>query len=307
MTARSLERGEQRIAGGGGGAIASVVREGWLQKEGGATKSKWQNRWFKLSSDKTLQYFVKKDDRNSQGTIQLDEVQDISRVGEHSSKTHCFSLVTTKGSHRKVYYLSADTEELLDGWFTCLKQLMSGATTEPEDQSLRFFKFSTVEIFLTQGVRISGDVPYDILSYISKRAGPEKKQRDSFGWYCDTAVTLATILNLFAEYGWTPEKIYRSSAFAPNDTTVQPVIRVILSKSLSADIVPDQMHCIRGASLKSLGSDVLSPGGTNNVLGCVTIPPGSQLLEGANDDELVELMQEFDIPLSLLVAPRDYL
>lgn len=273
-----------------------VIKEGWLQKEGGATKSKWQARWFKLQG-RTLFYYTKKEESHPQGSINLDEVLDISKIGEHSGKHHCFSLVSTKakGGSKKVYYLAADSEPLMNEWF---RALQSGPSSEP---SLRLVKYATVEVFLTQGVRIAGDVPYGILSAISQKVGPEKKKRDNFGWFCDCPIALAMVLNLFAEYSWVPERIYRSSAISGTDNSIQPVIRVIFSKS------PPGMDPGRTSSVNE--SPLLRSGAFDSVSVssqpvASLIPSGTMLLEGA-DDELISLMQEFGIPLNLLQVPAE--
>lgn len=71
------------------------IKEGWLYKEGGATKSKWQARWFVLRGDK-LQYYQKKEDQaNPLGSINLSEVDDISKIGDHSGREHCLAIIGT--------------------------------------------------------------------------------------------------------------------------------------------------------------------------------------------------------------------
>ena len=39
---------------------SELIKEGWLLKEGGAAKSKWQSRWFVLQG-RTLSWYTKKD------------------------------------------------------------------------------------------------------------------------------------------------------------------------------------------------------------------------------------------------------
>ncbi len=270
-----------------------IIREGWLQKEGGASKHKWQNRWFRLQG-RTLYYFTKSDDSKPQGDIHLDDVQDISKIGEHSGKQHCISLVTTKGSAKKVYYLSSDTEESLNEWYSAMRSGPGG-----DESSLRMIKYATAEVFLSQGIRISGDVHYNILSTISHRVPPEKKKRDNFGWFCDRPIALATVLNLFAEYGWTPERIYRSTAVSGTENAILPVVRVIFSK---APTLPGATttHQMGGSLTRREGIAGAIDGVSVSVQPVVApVLPRNTLLEGA-DDELIELMQEFGIPLTLL-------
>ena len=298
-----------------------VTKEGWLQKEGGAARSKWQNRWFRLQG-KMVNYFTKKDDASPQGTINLDEVKDISKIGEHSGKPHCLALVTTKGGGKKVYYLSADTDDLMNEWYGAFQANMA------QDAPMKLLKYATAEVFLTQGVRIAGDVNYDILSAISHRVPTDKKKRDNFGWYCDRTMTLAAILNLFAEYGWVPDRIYRSTAISGTDNSIQPVNRVIFSKSpLPPTPSPTDSSCKSNKRFRLPSSSPHSSpllGGNRNegsgkfqgsggegdgmmissqTVGSYTSSKG-KLLEGV-DEELVELMKEFDIPLTLLEVPPE--
>ncbi len=320
----SLGRTDVKIAANPTGAGEPVkYKEGWLHKEGGGARTKWQSRWFKLQ-DKTLSYYQKKEDHSSSGSINLDEVKDISVVGDHSGRRHCFSMVTTKSGSKKVYYLSAESDVVVTDWTTALKTNMS--TYEPPT---KFIKYCTVEVFLSQGVRIMGDVHYNILTQISHRMAADKKKRDNFGWFCDRQITLAAVLNLFAEYGWIPERIYRSTAVSGNDVSlILPVVRTIFSKCPPAAPVEDSTP--RKKNLKGLFGK-FSPHGSPNlnarpessgkfegsgrfgdavsvstqkVASSPTITPGTEMIEGA-DDELIALMEEFNIPLSLLQLPAE--
>lgn len=301
-----------------------VTKEGWLMKEGGAARTKWQNRWFRLQG-KTVNYYTKKEDNNPQGVIHLDDVKDVTKIGDHSGKTHCMAMVATKDKSKKVYYLAADTEVSLNEWFVAFN-----ANLAP-DVPMKLLKYSTAEVFLSQGVRITGDVNYEILSFISHRVPVEKKKRDNFGWFCDRSIAVGTVLNLFSDYGWSPERIYRSTALSGTEANVVlPVVRILFSKS------PISPACKVRAQSKSssspspqssphLGSNRMD--GSGRLLGailgaagklssfgrteespplCTTspLPPEAAFLEGA-DDELISLMQEFDIPLSLLEVPSE--
>ena len=296
-----------------------VTKEGWLMKEGGAARSKWQSRWFRLQG-KTVNYFTKKEDSSPQGVIHLEDVKDVSKIGDHSGKSHCIAIVTTKDKNKKVYYLAAENEEVLNDWFVAFN-----ANLAP-DVPVKLLKYSTTEVFLSSGVRITGDVNYEILSFISHRVPVEKKKRDHFGWFCDRPIAVGTVLNLFSDYGWSPERIYRSTAISGIEaTTILPVVRILFSKSpgsptckmrtkststpspqssphLNANRSEKLLGVIRGAAgkISSLGRSDDSPPLTTSS----PLPPEAALLEGA-DDELIALMQEFDIPLSLLEVPAE--
>ena len=277
----------------------AVVREGWLLKEGGAPRIRWQSRWFVLKG-RTLIWYTKPEDSNSQGSLAMSDVHDVSQVGDHSGKKHCLSLVTTKSNSKKVYYLAAETEGFARDWFSALQTAWLG---DKRVGGVRLVKYATAEVFLAQGVRITGDVNYGILTTISSRVGPERKRRDPLGWFCDTAITLSAVLNLFSEYGWTPERVYRSTSTAAGDSALQPVVRVIFSKSPHGEPGGGSSSQLESSTalLRSGAFDTVTVSAQPVGL---ALPPGARTLEGS-DDELIELMQEFDIPLSLLLVPSN--
>ena len=278
----------------------AIIREGWLLKEGGASRSRWQSRWFVLKG-RTLSWYNKPEDGNPQGSLSMTDVQDVSVVGEHTNKKYCISLVTTKANSKKVYYLAAETENHMREWFNSLQSQWLG----DKMGGMRLVKYATAEVFLTQGVRITGDVNYGILSAISSRVSGDRKRRDGLGWFCDCPVTLSAVLNLFSEYGWTPERVYRSSSTSGSDSTLQPVIRVIFSKSPqqeSAGASRDVRHLESSTAL--LRSGVFDSVTVSSQPVGLALPPGAKTLEGT-DDELISLMQEFGIPLSLLLVPSE--
>ena len=292
-----------------------ITKEGWLMKEGGTIRNKWQNRWFRLQG-RTINYYLKKGDNNPQDVIQLDDVKNVSKVGEHSGKPHCMAMVTTKDKGKKVYYLAVDSETILNEWIVAFN------TNLAPDVPIMLFKYSTAEVFISQGIRITGDVNYEILSFISHLIPVEKKKRDNFGWFCDRHISVETVLNLFAGYNWSPDRIYRSTAVSGTDTNVVlPVVRILFSKS---PVVPESrtlsksfigfssnyssnhfdgsgklFDVLRGAAgkLSGNGRTDVNPSPITSVIHSETAQ-----LEGT-DDELILLMQEFDIPLSLLEVP----
>ena len=275
----------------------AVIREGWLLKEGGASKSKWQSRWFVLKG-RSLLWYNKAEDASPQGNVSMIDVQDVSQIGEHANKKFCISLVTTKANSKKVYYLAAETENLMREWFGALQAQWMG-----DAAGMRLVKYATAEVFVTQGVRITGDVNYGILSTISSRVAPERKRRDALGWFCDCPITLSTVLNLFSEYGWTPERVYSSTSTAAGESALQSVIRVIFSKS------PQPEHGARASRHLESSTALLRSGVFDTVTVSarpvgLALPPGAQTLQGT-DDELIDLMQEFGIPLSLLLVPSN--
>jgi len=299
-----------------------MTKEGWLLKEGGAARTKWQNRWFRLQG-KTVNYFNKKEDTSPQGVIHLEEVKDITKIGEHSGKPCCMALVTVKDKNKKVYYLAAEAEEELNDWLVALN-----ANLAP-DVPVKLLKYSTAEVFLSSGIRITGDVNYEIFSFISHRISVEKKKRDHFGWFCDRPIAVGSVLNLFSDYGWSPERIYRSTALSGIEAnTIVPVVRILFSKSPGAPISKVRSGSRASSTPSPNSSPLLNSNRSDKFLGAIRgaagklsslakseetsptlrtsmpIPPEAALLEGS-DDELISLMQEFDIPLSLLEVPAE--
>jgi hypothetical protein len=94
---------------------ATVLREGELQKLGGALANKWNSRWFVLTGSQ-LNYYEKQKDVSKQprGVIKL---TDIKEVGEVSDAQNDFYFITLGG---KTYHLrAADTSEKLE-WIRSL-------------------------------------------------------------------------------------------------------------------------------------------------------------------------------------------
>lgn len=278
---RKLSFAVLKMSSSSSSSSSRPVKEGWLHKEGGAARNKWQSRWFVLRSD-TLYYYQKKEDTNPLGAINLSEADDISKIGEHSGRSHCMAIVGVKGG-KKVYYLSSETSDVLNEWYVAFKAVSTSSDRKGT-------KYCTAELFLnTPGVRVNGDINYEILTSLSLRTPPEKKSRDHLGWFCQRSVALSTLLNLFSQYNWHPDKIYRSSGLIPSEQGVNPVIRVIFCKSndkkVSHEIISERSELT--GSIKRGRASVNTLGGTENVL------------EGT-DDELIDLMQEFGIPLNLL-------
>lgn len=267
------------------------IKEGWLLKEGGATRNKWQARWFVLRGD-TLFYYSKKEDlTNPQGAINLTEIESVTKIGEHSGKPHCLAIDGVKGTGKKVYYLSSEHENILTEWLIALKATIS-------EKSLKLMKYCTAEVFLNCGIRVNGDVCYQILSALSMRTPPERKSRDHLGWFCNREIALSTVLNIFAQYNWNPEKIYRSSAIIPSESGIHPVIRIIFSKcpTGAGNNAPNN---ITKSFHHSTSLDKSVEGGEGEEKDPEYATVGGCLLEGT-DDELISLMQEFNIPLTLL-------
>jgi hypothetical protein len=87
---------------------------GWIEKQGGIVKS-WKKRYFVLG-DNTLKYFASPADRSPKGTIVLNNIQQISEVGNAQAK---IGLVL-QTPHR-AYLLRFDAEDVRGQWKTAIQ------------------------------------------------------------------------------------------------------------------------------------------------------------------------------------------
>ena len=256
------------------------VKEGLLHK---IVKKKWKEKWCRVQKNSaTFLYFNKRDEARPEGVIAIvGDGAEISEIGEYEDKKHCFRIGTKAG--KKAHYFAASNAMMLEEWLLALKQLQAVETA-------RLVKFATAEVFLTQGIRVSGDVNYSILESLSHKDC--KKVIDGIGWYCNATVSLAFVLNVFTTYGWRPETVYRSSAISPIGEAVHPVIRVIFCRAgpspahASTAEPPDCSRKIKSSSASELQINVL--------------PSSCTKMHKETDEELLSLMKDFDIPLTLL-------
>lgn len=91
-----------------------VDREGWLMKRGEVNRS-FQKRWFLLKGN-LLFYFDKKSDREPVGVVILEGC-----TVELAENEELFAFkVVFHGSGNRVYMLSADSQECMEGWMKAL-------------------------------------------------------------------------------------------------------------------------------------------------------------------------------------------
>lgn len=279
------------------------MKEGNLHKEGGGPLSRWQNRWFRLTS-KSLSWFKSKDDTQPQGAVPCNEIVAVEKlVGERAGKHHCFSLAVA--GKDKVYQLAADTKEERDSWVEAL----SGPAQSPLDSGV---KYVTVETYSTHGVRVTGDPGHHILAQIGNGVASEKKRRDERGWFCDRHLPFSIALNLFSHHGWALVKTYESESVSSIDGTMNPCNVAIFCKGAVPSPVPSPIsptmsgvipHSLAAAGTRSFSSAALVSAATRPV-SLLKDAGDMELIEGA-DDELAKLMQEFNIPLELLYVGKD--
>ena len=288
--------------------------QGWLEKEGGSgVLSRWQWRWFVIR-DSSLCYYKDESDTETQGCIAISDIRSVSRI-EHSGRAHCLSLVGEKKGG-KTYYLAAQTDYQRDQWYEAILPHVEG---EAYVRTKEICKFATAEVFTGRGIRISGDVGFSILKQITefRSNGHVSKMRDEKGWYCDKEVSLCDVLNLFATQGWTTEKIYPSEStlsIGSLEDDVYQVVKVIFCSRKTVCLGPmgrlpslsGSMGAARDQRGRSSSDSTTSSGTSINKSGVVGSMSSQDSGTGSDgwidgtDEELLQLMKEFNIPTSLL-------
>ena len=251
--------------------------EGNLDKYGCTQKGKWQSRYLVLK-DAKVYFYARQGDEVPLGCLNVCRVEKV--VGGFSGKEHCFAICTVSGDPSRVHYMSAETRELCAGWVRAL-QKVTFPKAIPD-----FTEHAVVEIFGTQGVRVTGNVSLNILSILTGRAAPEKKRIEEKGWYCDAEIPVSLVLNAFSSNGWKMERIFPCTSITTLDHTLSSAIKVVFSLSPT----PKQ-------SANQLAVPQVRP--MCGSISQLPLPPKDMLLEGT-DDELIALMKEFHIPLTLL-------
>ncbi|XP_065904465.1 uncharacterized protein [Dysidea avara] len=251
--------------------------EGILDKYGCSQKGKWQSRYVVLKDTKVY-YYSRQGDEVPLGCLDICRIEKV--VGGYSGKEHCFAICTLGGEPSKVHYISAETRELHDEWHKALqKATLPKAIPD-------FTEYAVVEIFGTQGVRVTGNVSLKILSILSGRAAPEKKRIEEKGWYCDADIPVSLVLNAFSSNGWKMEKIFPCTSVTALDHTLSSAVKIVFSLS------PTLKHSANQLAVPQIRSICGS-------MSQLPLPPKDMLLEGT-DEELIALMKEFHIPLTLL-------
>ncbi len=106
-----------------------IVKQGWLEKEGGTYKS-WKKRWTVLSHPQTLTYYKKKGGEKM-GTVPLKGCGPIQEA-TYKNKKHCFSIVTEK----RHYYFVADSAESAKSWLQALISSRDGTLPEKKTKEV---------------------------------------------------------------------------------------------------------------------------------------------------------------------------
>lgn len=288
--------------------------QGWLEKEGGSgVLSRWQWRWFAIR-ESSLCYYKDESDTETQGCIAISDIRSVSRI-EHSGRAHCLSLVGEKKGG-KTYYLAAQTDFQRDQWYEAILPHVEG---EAYVRTKEICKFATAEVFVDRGIRVSGDVGFSILKQITEfqSNGHVSKMRDDKGWYCDKQVSLSYVLNLFASQGWTTERLYPSEttlSIGSLEDEVYQVIKVVFCTRKTVCVGPrGRLPSLTGSLSASReqrgrsGSDSTTSSGTGSYrigpVGSVSSQDSgtvSDMWIDGTDEELLQLMREFNIPTSLL-------
>lgn len=290
--------------------------QGWLEKEGGTSVlSRWQWRWFAIREN-SLCYYKDDSDIETQGCIAISDIRSVSKI-EHSGRSHCLSLLVGEKKGGKTYYLAAQTEFQRDQWYEAILPHIEG---ESYVRTKEICKFATAEIFVHRGIRISGDVGFSILKQITEfqSNGHVSKMRDDKGWYCDKQVSLSYVLNLFASQGWMAESLYPSEAtlsIGSLEDEVYQVIKVIFRMPKTVCMGPrgrlpsltgslnaareQRGHSGSDSTTFSSGTGSYRSGPVGSISSQDSGTVSDMWIDGT-DEELLQLMREFNIPTSLL-------
>jgi len=250
--------------------------EGILDKYGCSQKGKWQSRYIAVKDAAKIYYYLKQGDEVPLGCLEVCRVEKV--IGGYAGREHCFAICTLAGEHYRVHYLAAETRELRNEWYSALQKAVLATKATPD-----FTQHAVVEIFGTQGLRVTGNVSLNILSILSGRTAPEKKRIEEKGWYCDAEVPVSLVLNAFSSNGWKMEKIFPCTSVTALDHTLSSAVKIVFSLS----------------STHKESSNELAVPPKRGSMSQLPLPPTDMLLEGT-DEELIALMKEFHIPLTLL-------
>ncbi|XP_062501494.1 uncharacterized protein LOC134178624 [Corticium candelabrum] len=277
--------------------MESIIKEGNLHKEGGGAITRWQQRWFRLTS-KSFSWHKSKDDTQQQGSVAVNEIVAVEKlVGERSSRQNCFSLGVA--GKDKVYQLAADSKEERDAWVEVLNS-SSISSTSPLSSSV---KYVTVETYSSHGVRVTGDPGNLILTQIGSGLASDKKRRDERGWFCDRHLPLNVVLNLFAQHGWILVRTYESESISSLDGSTNPCNVAIFCKDATSFLTSPTAAIAPSVITRNLVPTNNRPLSAFRPLNIIKDDDDKELIEGA-DDELAKLMQEFNIPLDLLYTNK---
>ncbi|KJE97824.1 hypothetical protein CAOG_007918 [Capsaspora owczarzaki ATCC 30864] len=197
---------------------------------GGSYKS-WKKRWFILKGN-TISYYKARGDAAPAGTIYVEELSAAEPTNERK-KPHCFAL-KSKDNEARVYYMCADSDEDMNDWIRVINQARTRDTTRTtaaQKPSEPIKQFATAEWFVTNGIRIVGDVHPKILRALGHGVPKEDKTRDERGWFVNRHLPLSTLLNIFSFNGWNVETMYESESYYPNNPTPKDITCVVLWKT----------------------------------------------------------------------------
>jgi len=118
--------------------MSTIIKEGWLTKQGGDTKS-WKKRWIILEGKK-LTYFVDKNKKDKKGFIDLNSASAVNFINKYMNKVNCFNIVTPQ----RTWVMSAQTAEEGQSWCDAIKILLPGYQP-PATQSVEVSSFGLAQ------------------------------------------------------------------------------------------------------------------------------------------------------------------
>lgn len=117
---------------------ASVLKEGWLTKQGGTLVKNWRKRYFILRHPHSLEYYKSKPelgdaDSTPAGTINLSTFKSI-QVDAQCTRGPCFKLmpVCSDESSERTYYAYAETSEQVQSWIDAIRPHLTTALIADE-------------------------------------------------------------------------------------------------------------------------------------------------------------------------------
>ena len=177
--------------------------------------------------------------------------------------------------------------------------------TSPSGMSSSETKYSVVEVFITKGLRVSGPVSNQMLTMLGQGVARDQKHLDERGWYCDKHFTLCAVMQTFVTNGWVLHRLSHSTSFTPWETsTLLPVSLVIFARgggikpmSMSESDIRNFMQSSITSPAAAASKPAARPGqaGGGDLVSAYLTP--------SEEAELQLLMEEFEIPLSLLEVP----
>jgi len=116
----------------GGASSRTVLKKGYLQKQGGRLFSRWQERYFVLDRDQ-LHWFKGAECDEELGCVEIVDAKVVKEVRASGDHTFLLSITSTRGGSKqgKTYTLSCSSEVDLNSWFRVLQSASNPRMANP--------------------------------------------------------------------------------------------------------------------------------------------------------------------------------